>query len=159
MLKKIIFTVFILGISISANAQWWGGKTVKGNENVVTVKRTTSDYDGISVGGSFDVIMIKGKEGNITIEGEENIIPLIETEVNRNTLEIKVEKNTNIKTTRKLTVTVTYTDVDKISLGGSGTIKNEGILKTNDLKVNLGGSGDIELIVESDEVKSNIGGS
>lgn len=160
MFKKITFSVFILLASFSTNAQWWGnGEKIKGNGKVVTVTRTTSDYDGIGVGGSFDVILVKGKEGKITIEGEENIIPYIETEVNGNNLEIKVKKNTNIRTTRKLTVTVPYTDIDKVSLGGSGNIYNEGILKTSDLKVSLGGSGNITLAIDSNEVKSSIGGS
>ena len=135
------------------------GEKIKGNGKVVTVTRTTSDYDGIGVGGSFDVILVQGKEGNITIEGEENIIPYIETEVKGNNLEIKFKKNTNIRTTKRLTVTVPYTDIDKVSLGGSGNISNEGTIKATDLKISLGGSGNISLKVDSDEVKSSIGGS
>lgn len=161
MFKKITLGLLVLLASNTTNAQWWGGngEKIKGNGKVVTVTRTTSDYDGIGVGGSFDVILVKGKEGSITIEGEENIIPYIETEVNGNNLEIKFKKNTNIRTTKRLTVTVPYTDIDKVSLGGSGNISNEGIIKTSDLKVSLGGSGNITLKVDSDEVKSSIGGS
>ena len=125
----------------------------------MTVNRTTSDYDGISVGGSFDVILIKGKEGNITIEGEENIIPFIETEIKGNTLKIQFEKNTNIRTTKRLTVTVTYNDIDKVSLGGSGNVTNEGTIKSNDFTVALGGSGNITLTIDADEISSKIGGS
>ncbi len=161
MLKKIILTTFILTVTLSLNAQSWLGnsKKIKGNGKVVTVNRTTSDYDGISVGGSFDVILIKGKEGNITIEGEENIIPFIETEVKGNTLKIQFEKNTNIRTTKRLTITVTYNDIDKVSLGGSGNITNEGTIKSNDFTVALGGSGNITLTIDADEISSKIGGS
>lgn len=159
--KKITFLLFAIAISLSTNAQdWWGNsKRIKGNGNVVTVTRTTSDYDGIGVGGSFDVILVKGKEGNITIKGEENIIPYIETEVSGSTLKIKYKKNTNIRTTRKLTVTVTYEDISMISLGGSGNISNQGTLKANDLKASLGGSGNITLAIDANEVTANIGGS
>ena len=161
MFKKITLGLIVLLATNSVNAQWWGGngEKIKGNGKVVTVTRTTSDYDGIGVGGSFDVILVQGKEGNITIEGEENIIPYIETEVKGNNLEIKFKKNTNIRTTKRLTVTVPYTDIDKVSLGGSGNISNEGTIKATDLKISLGGSGNISLKVDSDEVKSSIGGS
>lgn len=161
MLKKITFILLALLVSNSANAQdWWGkSKKIKGNGNVVTIKRTTQDYDGVSVGGSFDVILVKGKEGNITIEGEENIIPYIETEVSGNTLKVKYEKNINIKTTKRLTVTITYEDIDMVSLGGSGNISGKGIIKAKDLKVSLGGSGNIILEIDANEVSSNIGGS
>lgn len=158
MFKKIILTTFVLTLTLSVNAQW-GSKKIRGNGNVVTVKRTTSDYDGIGVGGSFDVILVKGKEGHIKIEGEENIIPYILTEVKGNTLQIKYKKNTNISTTKRLTVTVTYDDIDKVSLGGSGNISNEGVIKSKDLKISLGGSGNITLNIDSKDVSSNIGGS
>jgi hypothetical protein len=161
MFKKIILTTLILAVSISANAQdWWGNsKKIKGNGKVVTVNRTTSDYNGIGIGGSFDVKLIKGKEGKITIEGEENIIPYIETEVKGNTLQIKFKKNITVRTTKRLTVTVTYEDIDKVSLAGSGNMINEGIIKSNDFKVSLAGSGNITLKIDTDEVSSNIGGS
>ena len=161
MFKKISLTLIVLTVSLSVNAQdWWGNsKKIKGNGNVVTVNRTTSDYDGIGIGGSFDVILVKGEEGKIKIEGEENIIPYIETEVKGNTLQVKYKKNTNIRTTKRLTVTITYRDIDKVSLGGSGNITNEGVIKSNDLKVSLGGSGNITLNIDADDVRSNIGGS
>jgi hypothetical protein len=161
MFKKIILTTFILTLSISVNAQdWWGSsKKIKGNGNVITVNRMTSDYDGVNISGSFNVILVKGKEGKITIEGEENIIPYIETEVSRNTLQIKYQKNINIRTTKRLTVTVTYKDIDKVTLGGSGNITNKGIIKSRELTVALGGSGNITLTIDADEVYSKIGGS
>ncbi|MGY8909657.1 MAG: head GIN domain-containing protein [Flavobacteriales bacterium] len=161
MIKKTTLLILFITASFSTNAQnWWGNsKKIKGNGNVVTVKRTTSDYDGIAVGGSFDVILIKGKEGAISIEGEENIIPYIETEVNGNTLQIKYQKNTNISTSKRLTITVTYNDLEKISIGGSGNISSEGVIKSNDLSISLGGSGNITLDVDADDLSVNIGGS
>lgn len=159
-MKKITLILLLFLAGTTANAQWWGnGKKIKGNGNVVTVKRTTSDYDGIGIGGSFDVVLVKGKEGSITIKGEENLIPYIETEVKGSTLQIKYKKNTNIRTTRKLVVTVTYSDIDKVSLGGSGNVTNEGVINANNLKISLGGSGNITLAVDADDIKSSIGGS
>ncbi len=161
MFKKIILTTFILTVSLSVNAQdWWGkSKKIKGNGNVVTVNRTTSDYDGVSAGGSFDVILVKGEEGKIIIEGEENIIPHIETEVSGSILKIKFRKNTNIRTTKRLTVTVTYESIESVALGGSGNITCESTIKSNDFTVALGGSGNITLSVDTDELSSKIGGS
>lgn len=161
MFKKIILTILVLAVTVSVNAQDWGGssKKIKGNGNLITVQRTTSDYDGVSVGGSFDVILVKGKESKITIKGEENIIPYIETEVNGNTLQIKYQKNINIRTTKRLTVTVTYKEINKVTLGGSGNITNKGIITSGDLTVALGGSGNISLTIDADEVRSKIGGS
>jgi hypothetical protein len=159
-MKKLIITSIILTLSFSVNAQnWWKNKKVRGNGNVVTKTRTISDFKGVDVGGSFDVVLVKGKERKVTIKGEENIINYIETKVRNNTLQVKYQNNINISTTKKLTVTLVYRDIEKISLSGSGNIINKGVLNNSNLKVNLGGSGNITLNVDSNEVQSSIGGS
>jgi hypothetical protein len=161
MLKKIFLIAIILTTSISLNAQDWNGnnKRIKGNGNIITVNRITSNFDGVSVGGSFDVILVKGKEGKITIEGEENIIPFIETEINGDLLQIKYQKNTNINTTKKLIITVYFESLEKVSLAGSGNITSSETIKSKDFAVALGGSGNITLKVNATEISSNIGGS
>ena len=77
MFRKIIFSALIVEVSSLEELDSLGSKNIKGNGKVVSVNRTTSDYDRVIVGGSFDVILVKGKEGKITIEGEENIIPYL----------------------------------------------------------------------------------
>jgi len=160
-MKKLFITAIILTTTLSVNAQdWWEkNKRVKGNGNIKTETRNTSDYDGVSVGGFFDVILVKGKEGKIKIEGEENLMEYIITEVKGGTLQIKVEKGINLKTTRRLTVTVPVDEVEKVSLGGSGNIKSDMLLKADDFDVSLGGSGNITLKVDVNSIGSAIGGS
>ena len=159
-MKKLILTSLIIAMTFSANAQsWWGGKRVKGNGKVITETRRTSDYNVISVGGSFDVVLVKGKEGKITIEGEENLMKYIITEVSGDKLKIKFKKNTNIRTTRKLVVTVPYQDLEKVSIGGSGSIRSKGTLKADKFTISVAGSGNINLKVDANIVKSSIAGS
>ena len=159
--QKSIFTSLILLFTFILNAQNWtgNGEKIKGNGKVVSINRTISEYDKISVSSSFDDLLVKGKEGNIKIEGEENIFSFIETELSGNTLQIKYKKNTNIQTTKKLTVTVPITNISKISLVGSGNLSNIGIFKSNELSVSLGGSGNIKLQIDTKELNANIGGS
>lgn len=159
-MKKWIITSIVLTLTIHLNAQsWWNSKKVRGNGKITTVTRTTSDYDGIAVGGSFDVVLVKGNEGKITIQGEENIIPYIVTEIKRGNLNVKYKKNVNVRLTRKLTVTIPFEDIDKVSLGGSGNVVAESLIKADQIKFNLGGSGNITAKVSASEVKTSIGGS
>ena len=147
-------------MTLSVNAQkWWGNERVKGNGNVTTITRSTGDYDGVGVGGFFDVILVKGPEGKVKIEGEENLMEYIITEVKKGVLQIKVKKGVNIKTTRRLTVTVPVKQIDQVSLGGSGNVSGDLLLKADDFGVSLGGSGNIDLRVDADNVSSSIGGS
>ena len=162
-MKTIKITISFLLLSVltiaSTYAQWGSNTKIKGNGNVITQNRSTSEYEGVSVGGSFTVVLIAGKEGNITLNGEENILPYIVTEVKRGTLQVRYKKNTNVKTTRKLTVTVPVEAINQVSLGGSGDVESSATLKANNFKVNLGGSGKIDLNLDASNVTASIGGS
>ncbi|WP_405604634.1 head GIN domain-containing protein [Polaribacter sp. Asnod1-A03] len=159
--KKIFLTSLVLMLAITTKSQNWfsGSKRIKGNGNTKIITRSTSNYDAIAIGGSFDVVLIKGNEGEITIEAEENILPYIETEVSRNTLKVKFKDNTNINTTKRMTVTIPYKSLESVSLGGSGSISCKSLIKSNDFKVSIGGSGNIDLKLDSGSIKASIGGS
>ena len=157
----MLLAALLFSFTLSVHAQdWWGkSKKVKGNGNIIIVNRTTKEYNGIAAAGSYDVLLVKGKEGKITIEGEENIISFIETEVKGGRLKIKYKKNLNIKTTKRVTITVTFKDIENISLGGSGNISSKETIHSNNFSASIGGSGTIELNVESRTIRATIGGS
>ena len=159
--KKALLTALILTINFAINAQSWfgGSEKIKGNGNVITATRTITDYSGVSAGGSFDVVLVKGNESKVTIEAEENIIPYIETVISGDILKIKYKKNTNISTTKRVTVTVIYNDLNNVSLGGSGNVLCTSLIKSKDFKVSLGGSGNITLHVDSETINASVGGS
>jgi hypothetical protein len=159
-MKKLIITSIILTLSFSVNDQsWWNSKKVRGNGKVITETRRTSDYESVSSAGNFDVKLVVGKEGKITLNGEANLMKYIITEVKRGKLTIKVKKNTNIRFTKKFVVTVPYRDIDGVALAGSGDITNTGTIKSDNFKLALAGSGDIDLKVDAGKIKTSIAGS
>jgi len=159
MKKSILVLVAVLFASTSF-AQW-GNKKVKGNGNVTTITRTTSDYDGIKCAGSYDYILVAGTEGNITIEGEENLLEYIITEVKDNTLIVKTKKNVNLKTSfnKSIKITIPFKDISSVALAGSGDLWNEDKITSNKLDVALAGSGDVVLNIETSTVNGSIAGS
>lgn len=158
-MKKIIFSLALI-ISFSVQSQsWWGSKKVRGNGNVVTKTRTIDNFDRVSVGGSFDVILVDGKEGKLTIQGEENLLPYLITEVKGDKLKVKFKDNTSIKINKRFTVTIPFEDIESISLGGSGNVKVEKTIKAEDASFNIGGSGNITANVNAENIKASIGGS
>ncbi len=159
-MKNIFLVSFIFLFTISTQAQWWGNnERIKGNGNVVKENRKTDDYESVSLGGSFNVELVKGKEGNLVIEGEKNLLPYIITEVKNGNLKIKVKKGYSLKTSRKLLVTVPIDEIEKVALGGSGNIYSKTTIKSKNLDVSLGGSGNIEFDLDAEKVKCSIGGS
>lgn len=159
-MKNFMTIAFIVCATISLQAQsWWNTKKIKGNGNVVTENRQITSFDEVSIGGSFDVKLIDGKEGTLSIEGEQNILPHIITEVKGGTLKIKFKDNMNIQTTRRLTVTVPFEEIEGVSLGGSGHVTVDKEVKSNEVSFSIGGSGNIMALVKSELTKVSIGGS
>ncbi|RKE94720.1 head GIN domain-containing protein [Ichthyenterobacterium magnum] len=161
-MKKSILLLALTLMSINvSNAQIFGNKKIKGNGNVTTATRTTSDYNGIKCAGSMDYILVKGTEGKITIEGEENLLEYIITEVKNGNLIVKTKKNANLSPSwnKTIKITIPFQDIEKVSLAGSGDLWNEDKINASSFSVSLAGSGDVIINIDASSVKGSIAGS
>jgi len=158
---KTTTTLLALFISISmVNAQNWGKNKIKGSGNEVTVTRSTSDYDEISTGGAFSVELVAGKEGTITMVGDDNLLELIVTKVENNKLKIYIEKGTWFDSRgEKIKITIPFEDISKIDFGGSGKITTKSPIKTNNLEVNMSGSGNAKIDADTTSLAAILSGS
>lgn len=159
-MKKLITLSLILLASTQIHAQWWG-KSVKGNGELQTITRNVGDYDAINVAGFFNVTLVAGNEGELTIEGESNLLEYVETEVDGDRLTIKVKNKQNLKTSwgKDIKIRVPFRDLNQVSLSGSGEIMSTDVLKANNFRVSVSGSGDINLVVEASSTESRVTGS
>lgn len=157
-MKTITSILALFIITSSLNAQIFS-KKIKGNGEIVTKTRTVSDFDEIGVAGSFDVKLIKGKEGTITIKADENLMEYIVTEVKNGSLKIKPKKGYQLRSSKTILITVTFSDLKAVSLAGSGDISSSDAIETSDLKLSLAGSGDIDVNVAAKNLTSKIAGS
>lgn len=133
---------------------------IQGNGKVVTQTRSTGDYDGIKIAGSFDVDLVSGKEGKITLKGEENLLAVIKVEVEDNSLKIYIERGTQIRTSSgKIQVTVPFEKISELSLSGSGDIQSKDVIKNDNLAVKLSGSGNFNLPVDTNSLELQVSGS
>ncbi|PHR70591.1 MAG: DUF2807 domain-containing protein [Lutibacter sp.] len=153
---KTIVTTLIICLTIQANAFT---KKVKGNGNVVTETRTTEDYEKIAVGGSFDVTLVSGKEGNLTIKIEDNLLEYLITEVNDGTLKIKWKKGINVHTRKGVIITVPFKQINAVSLAGSGNIKTNDPITSHNLELKIAGSGNMNLDIKASDLITKIAGS
>jgi len=159
-MKNLTTLVVLLVLTISCSGQW--GKKIKGNGNMVTINRSTGDYDAIGVSGWFDVDLVAGEEGKLTLEGESNLLEYIITEVRNGKLVIKTEKGVNLKPSNwnsGIRITVPIEAIQSIALSGSGDIVGKQTIKTDHLSTAMSGSGDITLNVEASSVNASMSGS
>jgi hypothetical protein len=106
-MKTLISILTLLIVSVNLNAQVFT-KNIKGNAKIKTEKRSVSDYDKISVSGSFDVKLVKGKEGAISIIADENLMEYIETEVENGHLKIQPKESYQLKAIKTILITVPF---------------------------------------------------
>ncbi|MBT8308121.1 MAG: DUF2807 domain-containing protein [Maribacter sp.] len=159
-MKKLATFSLVVLFTISSSAQW--GKKVNGNGKMVTIERSTGDYDAVAVSGWFDVDLVDGNEGDITLKGEENLLEYIITEVKDGKLVIKVEKGMNLKPSswkEGIHVTVPIESINAVSLSGSGDIVGKKTIKTGSFKTSMSGSGDITLDVDASSIDASMSGS
>jgi len=157
-LIKSIVSLFIMTLFVtSCNAQKYG--RVKGSGNVINASRTVSSFEKVSVSGSFDVYLVKGKEGKIDIKIEDNLLDYLVTEVDDGKLKIKWKKGTSINTRKGVVLTVYFEDINAISLSGSGDIVAKDIIKSDNFKVAVSGPGDIEFEIEANTLGASVSGS
>ncbi len=156
-MKNTLIVMTLLLTMSSLYAQ----KKIKGNGNMTTITRNTSDYDVIKCAGAFDYILVAGTEGNITIEGESNLLAHIITETNGKTLVIKTEDRINLIPSGKksIKITIPFRDINKVSLAGSGNMWSVDTIKAENFEVALAGSGDIKLKIETSSTKGKVAGS
>ena len=155
-MKKLVLITFSL-FFLTSCAQ----ETVRGNGKFTKETRKVSgNFNAVESAGAFDVIIKDGnQDGNIHLEGESNILDKIEVKVQGNTLVLKQKQGFNIRSSESVTITFNARNLEAVGLSGSGTLMAEGVQKSDNFKIGLSGSGDIDVKVETKNLDSAISGS
>jgi len=157
----LLFSILLFSAN-TVNAQWWSNsKKVEGNKEVTNQTRSVANYDQISVTGMMEVQLIPGSEGKIDIEAESNLMEFIETEVNNGHLSISIQKGVNIEPSKNypIRIVVPFETLGALTLTGSGHIRNSDAIKARDFKINVTGSGNMNLNLITENIESTITGS
>lgn len=154
-----ILSLIIALTSISVHAQFGWGNSIKGNGHIVTVKQKTADYDKISVGGSFDIYLTQGNEGNLEIAIEENLVEYLDITSKNGKLNIEWRKNANISHSKGVKVYVPIENISDLTVTGSGSIRNDFTLQEPTLSLSVVGSGDIFLQANTKSLTAHVIGS
>lgn len=136
-----------------------GGERVQGNGKIVTQNRALGRFTALatSVGGNVEIRM--GATESVSVESDDNIVPLIETVVEGETLRIRPVRKDLQLDTRNMKIVVQVRTLDKIAVAGAGSV-DANQLRVESLKVNVGGSGSINLRdLQSESLTVALGGS
>jgi hypothetical protein len=148
-----------LAVPLSASAFSFSSETVHGSGNITRQARQVPHFTGVALSVPGKVELHVGASEGVSIETDDNLMPLVETVVEKGVLRIRpVREKLNLET-RTLRITVNAREIERLSVGGAGSIAADD-LHTRRLELSLGGSGAIGVrSVEGDEMAVHVAGS
>ncbi len=153
------YLILLLLVPVMLFSCRWKNKIINGNGKIVTESRTVSKAEKIKLEGSFDVEITQGESTSVSIETDENLQPYIILKESDNQLSLKERSNYNLKSDQPIKVKITTPKLSKITLSGSGSIIGKNKFTGMDkLSINLTGSGDINLAINTPDLDVNIAG-
>ncbi len=134
-----------------------GGERISGSGKIISEERDVPIFDQIHLKGSGKVNLTKAADHSVLVRTDDNIMPHIRTEVEDGRLIISHERK-NIRPT-VLTLQITAANLEGVSISGSGDIAGSDEFSSNRFFVDIAGSGDISVGVDTKHLESNISGS
>ena len=134
-------------------------ETVRGSGKSASEAREVAGIQSLSLAVPGRLEISQGDAEKLTITADDNVLPLIETTVERGDLRIRFkERNVTLRTSAKIRITLQVRTLEGISVAGSGEILAPA-LNTKGMKVSISGSGDVTLGGKAPNIDVHIAGS
>lgn len=157
---KQVLLLLCLPLLLLSSCRWMGYKTIHGNGNLETETRNIRHAYRIKLAGSYDVEITQGPVTTVKVEADENLLPFILTTESGGVLSIKSKNHVNLSSQHGIRVYITTDKLEEIQLAGSGNIIGKSRFTGGDkLKLQIAGSGDMQLEVNTPSLESEIAGS
>lgn len=122
--------------------------------------RDVGDFDEITMKIGGTVYVTQGDKNEVILEGSDRSLEEVRVNVKGGELVIESRKNRWWSTSRtKLDVYVTVKELKGVTVSGSGDIVGQTVIKTDDFRCAISGSGDIEMELDARRIDNRISGS
>jgi len=161
LLAASALAIVLPALSVQADPLSWltNGERVQGSGKASKQTRDVGHFTGLALSLPGEAEVRIGNTESVTIETDDNILPLVETVVEDGTLRVRPIKRNMRLDTRSMKIIVQARSLERIAVGGSGTVDAEN-LKGANLTFDVGGSGAINVRgMESESVSVSLGGS
>ena len=133
---------------------------IKGNGKPGHLEKTLTVADKVLLTGKYDLEIVPGNTKSIQVMADENILPYIVIDEKENRLAIRTKDGFDISSSNDIHLILTTDKLSELSVNGSADVTSASILTGADyLKVEIVGSGDISLQVNTPSVNAHIAGT
>lgn len=135
---------------------------VTNNSIAVTADEAAAKgFEAISVNGSFDVFYIQDGQTSVQLRGDKDDIARVKIECDGKTLNVSTKKDNFFNSSgHDVDIYVTSPKLNGIKLTGSGDFKSESNIGTENMDIDIAGSGNVNIkSLESGDCSISIAGS
>ena len=129
---------------------------VPGSGNATSEKRDLSGFKSVEVGGVFQVEITAQKEYSVEVFADDNLLPLIKTEVDGNTLSIETERR--ISPSSPIRVRISAPDINKLDISGVANVTLNDI-KNDNLAIDSSGASKIAVTGQTGKLSIDVSGA
>jgi putative autotransporter adhesin-like protein len=129
-----------------------------GSGQLAAQSRQVGGFTRVELTGVGELSVDQTGTESLTVSAEDNLLPLLTSKIEGDTLILGKKPNTRIVTTKPITYTLTMKDITGLAVSGSGTI-NAPKLTTAALRIDISGSGVITTAGNADDQSLEISGS
>jgi hypothetical protein len=153
-IRTAFLAAFLCGATLAA------AESVDGSGKAATETRNVTGFHalGLSVPGKLEIV--PGDAEKLVISADDNILPLIETTVDRGELRIRFREHAhlNVHTRTPIRMTLTAKAIDALAISGSGDIIANTV-GAQSMQVSISGSGNVTLAGKAQDLRVDISGS
>lgn len=130
--------------------------------DMVSDTRPVPVFEQIEVNGNFNLFITQGKVCSLRVEAERDDMKNIRTEVKDNRLVIDNEKSEFklfLTKKRQRNIYIALPELKKLCINGASEVKGQNIIRTGDIDIEINGAADIEMEIESKNIRTFINGA
>lgn len=125
-----------------------------GSGNIITEKRNTGSFDGINVGGGFEVEVSQGNNREVTVEADDNLIKYVITDVENGKLKIRLD-DINARHAH-LKVYVTSPEISFIKASAGAEVKTRDVIRSgNSIQLNASSGSQVNAAVDAPNIDAD----
>ncbi len=162
-MKKVGLLVFILALTIGfvfSNSCGFGRfgnlRGVRGSGTPKSETRNVSGFKAIEAGNAVNMEITAQKDFSVEIQADDNLLALIKTEVQGDTL--KIYNDESISTKNEINIKISMPEITSIDISGASRV-NVSAVKSDLLKLEASGASKIKIDGEANSLEIDASGA
>ena len=146
----------VVTLLFACSFSFLAAQSVTGSGEVVEQARSVGAFTAIEVSKGVDLFIRQGNSQQVVVKADDNLVDLVSTEVDGQTLRIRTRGN--MRRVTALDVYVTVTDLERIEASSGSDVKGESKLELERLALDMSSGSDLELDIEARELTCRLSG-